>query len=145
MGSRFNFTDDYDRRLPIYICGRMTYITHFNVEAFFDARDKLESEGFMVQLPSDLDDPDVVAHLMRSPNGEPEDSALTWGECLAMDVRLIADEVGAVAVIPGWKRSKGARLETFVAYQVNKPIIYTTSLRRVPRAELFDAWKGDVL
>jgi hypothetical protein len=69
---------------------------------------------------------------MASPDGDPNSNltgGLTWGDCLAMDVKLISDICGGVAVLPGWHQSRGARLETFVAFLCGKPVVYAASLQ----------------
>jgi hypothetical protein len=114
----------------------------FNVPAFIAAGQSIEARGDRAQLPADLDEPEVVAKLMASPDGKGDVSGYTWGECLAMDVILIADKVDGVAVLHGWMKSKGARLETFVAFLVGKPIVYAASYRKVKKRDLIKAWLG---
>jgi hypothetical protein len=130
--------------IPTYVAGPMSGIESFNVPAFLDARDSLENRGYKAQLPADLDDPNVVQQLLTSPDGQHDSIAtgLTWGDCLAMDVKLISDVVGGVAVIDGWKNSRGARLETYVAYLVGKPIVFADTLEAVPYEALVEAWTG---
>jgi hypothetical protein len=121
----------------------MTGKSQFNVPAFIEAGEKLREDGYGVQLPADLDDPEVVDKLMKSADGLGNSgSGLTWGDCLAMDVKLIADIVDGIAVIPGWSKSKGARLETFVAFLCNKPVVYANSMRKVRKRDLIKAWLG---
>jgi hypothetical protein len=134
-----------DPEVPTYVAGPMSNLPQFNVPAFLDARDKLEAKGYQVQLPADLDEPEIVASLMLSVDGAHDPSktgGLTWGDCLALDVKLISDVVGGVAVIDGWENSRGARLETFVANLVGKPIVYAQSLEQVRFPELVEAWTG---
>ena len=125
--------------LPWYVAGPMSYIPKFNVPAFMDARQKLEARGYKVQLPADLDDPRIVEQLLLSPDGahNSEDTGgLTWADCLALDIKLIGDKCCGVAVIDVWQKSRGARLETYVAALVGKPIVYASSMRAVPKAQL---------
>lgn len=125
-----------------YVCGPMSNKPQFNVPAFIEAGQAIEERGDKAQLPADLDEPAVVAKLMASPDGVGDVSGYTWGECLAMDVILIADKVDGVAVLPGWHKSKGARLETFVAFLVGKPVVYASSFKRVKKRALIKAWLG---
>jgi hypothetical protein len=130
-----------------YLAGPMSNIPQFNVPAFLNGRDVLEARGLNIQLPADLDDPEIVAMLLQSPDGKHMEGAPTWGDCLAADVKLIADEVGGVIVLPGWKRSRGARLETFVCKPLcGKPVVYFPSTTRdlypVSDRQLAEAWLG---
>lgn len=123
-----------------YVAGKMTGVPHFNVPAFLAAAESLKKRGYGAQLPDDLDDPKIVAKLMESVDGAPGDSVLTWGECLGRDVVLIADVVDGIAVLPGWQKSRGARLETFVAFLCGKPVVYASSLQKVRKRKLIKAW-----
>lgn len=127
----------------LYVCGPMSNRPQFNVPAFLKAADVLRERGYGVQLPADLHDPETVNRLLASDDGVDSGSSLTWGDYLAMDVKLIADEVDGVCVLPGWNSSRGARLETFVAFLCDKPIIYYDSLQKVRKKVLIRAWLGD--
>ena len=59
---------------------------------------------------------------------------------MALDVKLISDQCQGVLVLPGWNKSRGARLETFVAALNGKPIRYVESGRTVPSAVLRKVW-----
>lgn len=130
-----------------YLAGPMSNIPQFNVPAFLAARDDLVSRGYSIQLPADLDDPEIVELLLQSDGTHSSvPNVPTWGECLAADVKLIADVVGGVIVLPGWKSSRGARLETYVSYMLcNKPVIYYSTLTPVPARDLASAYLGPEL
>lgn len=125
-----------------YVCGPMTGRPQFNVPTFLSAGEKLKEMGYGAQLPADLDQSEVVARLLSSETGLDDVSGYTWGECLAMDVKLIADVVDGIAVLPGWNKSKGARLETFVAFLCKKPVVHFGSMRKVKKSALVKAWLG---
>lgn len=112
--------------LRVYIAGPMTGIRQFNFPAFFSMAASLRTAGFDVHSPAEMDDEATRAVAMTSPDGAPGSGSAngeTWGDFLARDVKLLADSgIEAVVVLPGWQRSKGARLETFVASLVGLPV-----------------------
>lgn len=67
------------------------------------------------------------AEALASPDGKLIGGTLageTWGQVLARDVRIVADEVDAIAFLPDWEYSRGARLEAFVGLLCNKTFWY---------------------
>jgi Domain of unknown function (DUF4406) len=130
-------------RKHIYVAGPMTGIKCFNYPAFDVAVEKLRDDGFKVTSPHELDDPDTRAAALASPDGSPGSGSAngeTWGDFLARDLKLIADsDIEEIRVLPGWFRSKGARLETFVAQLCGKPVCYLDG-KPVPKGQLLLAW-----
>lgn len=113
--------------MKVYTAGPMTGIPQFNFPAFDAAAAMLRDWGYDVVSPAELDNKRDRAAAMRSKDG----SALsygkgvkaTWGDFLARDVKLISDGgIEAIVTLPGWRKSRGARLETFVGYLNNLPI-----------------------
>jgi hypothetical protein len=134
--------------IKVYVAGPMTHIPHFNIPAFEEAAATLRSRGYEVVSPVELDSAEMRAVGMASPDGDPapyygklKDS---WGNLLARDVRIITDEgIDAVYVLPGWERSRGARLETFVANAIHGLPVYSyPSRERVSEPSLLRAWVG---
>jgi hypothetical protein len=132
--------------MKVYTAGPMTGIPQFNFPAFDAAAAELRAAGYEVISPAELDDPVDRAAALASPDG----SALsygtgvkkTWGEFLARDVRLLADDgVEAIFVLPGWEKSRGARLETFVGFLCGIPILHLAG-NKVSMARLAMAWTG---
>lgn len=82
----------------LYISGPMTGIPEWNFPAFNAAADRLRGLGFDVVNPAD--------------GGAEEGKA--WEAYLREDLRLLLD-CDAVATLPGWRNSRGARLEVHVA------------------------------
>jgi hypothetical protein len=112
---------------PLYIAGPMTGIPQFNFPAFHEAAARLRSAGYAILSPAELDDPATAAAAMASPDGAPGSGCTngeTWGDFLARDVKMVADESCGVVLLSGWERSRGARLETFVALLCGHPICF---------------------
>lgn len=90
----------------LYISGPMTGIPHKNFNAFCDAATELSLGKYEVVNPWDLDFTDVKN---------------TWEECLRRDIRALM-ECDGVATLPGWKKSKGACLEVYIAKALKWPV-----------------------
>lgn len=132
----------------IYLAGPMTGLPQFNYPAFIAAAASLRGDGYDVVSPAELDDPDDRAAALASPDGSALRYTLaqakTWGDFLARDVKLLADDgVRAIVVLPGWEKSRGARLETFVGSKMCGMPIYSfheDGLLEVSDLNLYRAW-----
>ncbi len=100
----------------IYIAGPMRGIDQFNFPAFDAARDRFTAWGYEVISPADLDR-DAGFDPLSSP--EPADSG-ELGTVILRDVQAITrelrpvdgpDRFDAIALLPGWEKSKGAAVE----------------------------------
>lgn len=78
----------------VYVSGPMTGIPEFNFPAFRAAADRLRERGYTVINPADL-------------NPDPSTSRYT---CLRVDLAALV-EADALAMLPGWEHSPGARRE----------------------------------
>lgn len=130
--------------MKVYVANRMTGVPQFNYPWFDAAAAHLRDLGHEVLSPSELDAPEEREAFMASPDGLIWPGGVrTWGEILAADVQLIADSgIDAVVVGPEWFRSKGARLETFVAHLSGIPVLHYEDLEPVDKADLVAAWAG---
>ncbi len=109
----------------LYLGGPMTGKPQFNFPAFDRAAERLREHGYGIVSPAELDDPETRDAALASADGAPgtgSHSGQTWADFLARDVKLIADKVDGIVLLDGWEKSKGARLECFVARLDNKPI-----------------------
>jgi hypothetical protein len=90
----------------LYISGPMTGKPHKNYKAFFFAALALRDRGCAVVNPWELDVMDVKD---------------TWEECLRRDIVALMTCTG-VATLPGWKKSRGALLEVYIAKALKWPV-----------------------
>jgi hypothetical protein len=129
-----------------YLAGSMTNLPGFGFKVFDSVADELRTRGIDVVTPSELDEAASRKAAMQSKDGDPDAyykaTGLMRGRLLARDIRIVIDDVDSVIVMPGWRQSKGARLETFTAWLHGKPVLYYPTLRRVPDAALRSAWMG---
>lgn len=139
--------------MRLYVAGPMTGFPQFNIPQFDAAARLLREQGHDVVSPAELDNPETRAAALASPDGAPGSGSAngeTWGDFLARDVKLLADDgIEGVVVLPGWRRSRGARLETFVASAMcGLPILSVhvhdgmAVLDPVPPLVLYRAWTG---
>ena len=126
--------------MKLYIAGPMSGIPQFNFPAFFAAGDALRAAGYEVVNPAEIDHEEDKGLAMKSKDGQLSKSGhrKTWGDFLMRDVKLIADQVDGIAVLPGWENSRGARLECFVAATVQKPVFNYEDMNVIPPEVLMD-------
>lgn len=112
--------------MKFYVAGPMSGIKSFNYPLFDEVADVLREMGHEVISPSEMDDAATRKEAMASVDGTIVDGKCngdTWGDFLSRDVKLIADgEINAICLLPGWEKSRGARLEAFVALQLGYPM-----------------------
>lgn len=90
----------------IYVSGPMTGLPELNFPAFHAAAAALRAAGFEVINPAEHE----------------EAPGKTWAEYLRKDIRLLMD-CDAVALLPGWEQSKGARLERHIAIELGMTVL----------------------
>ena len=84
-----------------YISGPMTGYANYNRSAFEEAEELLKKHYPKVINPLKLKDPEGLT-------GDPE---YDWTLYLARDMAIISKKVSFLVMLPGWKNSRGARLE----------------------------------
>jgi hypothetical protein len=119
-------TNPFLKDVTIYIAGPMTGLPQFNIPAFERQTRRLRAAGYTVVSPVELDSELIRNEALASKTGAmPAGGKIggeTWGEILARDVRVIADTIDAICVLPNWQKSRGARLEVFVGMLCGKSI-----------------------
>ncbi len=131
--------------MRLYIAGPMTGIPQFNFPAFDLMAYLLRADGHEVVSPAELDSPEDRALALLSPDGHEKSVTKSWGDFLSRDVKLIADGgIEGIVVLPGWAKSRGARLETFVGRMLCGIKVYRRSadsfLVKVGMLELARGW-----
>lgn len=93
-------------RTTLYVSGPMTGIKDHNFPAFRAAAAELKLAGYRVEDPS-------VKGVVPG---------WTWEQYLKHDLIQMLRDCTGVAVLPGWRESRGAMLETYVANALGMPI-----------------------
>lgn len=112
--------------MRLYLAGPMTGYPDFNFPAFERAAVDLRQQGYLVWSPHESNMEADWAATHRStydpakgdPGSSPEYSHRYF---LAEDLRHVC-ESDTVAVLDGWEASLGARIETYVAFQLGIPV-----------------------
>lgn len=134
----------------------MSHLPSFNFPMFHAVAAKLRALSIDVVSPAETDPPDVQAAAMASPDGayDPKMSE-TWGDALARDVKMLADgaydpktglptPIDGIVFLPGWEKSKGARLESFVGLLTGKKFFEWDVAAELPLPRP-DAWVHNAL
>jgi hypothetical protein len=83
----------------LYVCGPMTGLPQLNFPSFFEADKQLRDAGYDVLNPADR---------AGRTEGKP------WDWYLRRCIKDVVDS-DALALLPGWRGSRGARLEHHIA------------------------------
>lgn len=115
--------------MKIYVAGPMRGIPEFNFPAFHAAAAHLRRDGHEVFNPAERD----IAHhgtdiSKGNATGDEALAAVTHGfnlrEALKDDLEFICLHADAIALLPGWENSKGARAELHTAIALGLQIIH---------------------
>ena len=99
----------------VYLAGPMRNLPLFNFPEFNRMADNLRSHGIKVFNPAEED--------AAIDGFDPaKDKAKSMSYYMTRDLPAVCQQ-DAVAVLAGWERSQGARLEVYVARALGKPII----------------------
>lgn len=97
--------------MRIYLSGPMTGLPNLNFPAFHAAAAKLRARGLEVVNPAEIN----------------PDTGMSWEECMRADIKALCD-CQALAMLPGWERSKGAHLEVHIAHRLGLRILAVADL-----------------
>lgn len=103
--------------MTIYLSGPMKGLPNFNYPAFNAAALRLREWGYTVLNPAENFGGD-----MYHPGGRPAYMRLDFKHVMESD---------AVAVLPGWRKSRGAQAEVLIATELELPIIDAATLKPI--------------
>jgi hypothetical protein len=100
--------------MKVYLAGPMRGHKNFNFPAFDFATAKLRSYGHEVFSPAERDRTAYGAEIENNPTGDEAKVAnpvCTIRDCMSADCEWISRNADAIALLPGWETSSGARAE----------------------------------
>lgn len=114
----------------VYLSGPMSGYPKLNFEAFDYYEKTLTERGFAVMSPARLDSDEFRAAVLRGDHdGENAQVGYDqkWVDSIVRDIEALS-ECNMVAVLPGWRKSLGARLEVTQAMSWAFPIYNAAEL-----------------
>jgi len=114
--------------MKLYLAGPMRGVPEFNFPAFFRAAAQLEREGHTVFNPAAKDNEKFGTDISKdNPEGREDIAAAHHGfslrEALGADLDWICTHADGVALLPGWRNSKGATAEHATAVALGLVVI----------------------
>ena len=113
--------------MHIYLAGPMRGYPQFNFPAFHQAEKELRYKGHDVFNPARRDEETHGKNISNSATGDLNDiknSGFSLREALAADTQWICLTAEAIALLPGWEKSKGAIAEKALADALSLQVIY---------------------
>lgn len=113
--------------MRVYLAGGMRGYPQFNFPTFFEAAARLRADNHEVFNPAEADLEKYGPGVFDSPTGSLEDIKITGFDlrkALKKDTSWICDNAEAIALLPGWERSKGASAEKALAEALGLEVIY---------------------
>jgi nucleoside 2-deoxyribosyltransferase len=102
--------------MRIYLAGPMRGLPNLNREAFDYWAAKLRADGHEVFSPAENNEKIYGAHIYRdNPEGDEGKAGIDGRVVFEHDLVWICRHADAVALMPGWENSKGAKAERAVA------------------------------
>jgi len=93
----------------VYVSGPMTNIPKLNFPLFAKVTKELRKAGHLVISPAEMD-------------GKPDINAV-WINCMRRDIICMLSKCYAVVLLPNWKKSRGAKIEVWIAKKLSIKII----------------------
>lgn len=100
----------------IYLAGPMTGVKDYNFPLFFEVEHELHCQGYRVENPAKNNGDTLSAAIADAQSEE-----RSWADYMRLDLVRLA-KADAVCLLPGWHNSRGARLERYIATELNMPV-----------------------
>lgn len=115
--------------MKVYVAGPMRGIPEFNFPAFNTAAALLRSQGHYVFNPAERDNErhgkDIsVGNITGCEVTAAKEHGFSLREALADDTKFICLEADAIALLPGWENSKGAKAELALSEALGHKVLY---------------------
>lgn len=115
--------------MKVYLAGPMRGIAEFNFPVFFAAAFLLRSKGHEVFNPAERDNEHHGTDISKgNATGDEAQAVQQHGfslrGALAADLAYICNHADAIALLPGWERSKGVAAELATARALGLKEIY---------------------
>lgn len=115
--------------MRIYLAGPMRGLPEFNFPAFYKAAKELREKGHEVFNPAERDNLKHGVDISKgNMTGDEKVAAAQHGfslrEALGADLAWICGQADAIALLPGWGMSKGARAELATAVALGLEVIH---------------------
>lgn len=115
--------------MKIYLAGPMRGYPQFNFPEFDKAASALRASGHEVFSPAEHDRTTYGASMeVSNQEGSEEKAAVDYGfdirKAMEADLTWICRNADAVALLPGWKKSRGATAEQACAIAINIKVVY---------------------
>ena len=113
----------------VYLAGPMTGYPHYNLAGFTAGANQLRNAGYEVVTPFECNS--VVWRRHHGRDFDPLVDTCDYGDPILGEMLL--EDLAAlraanlVAVLPGWEKSKGAKLEVMLAQNLGKRVMDVTS------------------
>ncbi len=106
-----------DKSIKWYLAGPMTGYPQFNIPLFDQVTALLRADGYTIVSPAERDTYETRLAALESQTGDHTDMTFkseTYGDMLARDMKILADEVDGIILLPGWAESNGAKTEAYI-------------------------------
>lgn len=114
--------------MKVYLAGPMRGYPEFNFPTFYKAARMLRAKGYHIFSPAERDNERHGADISKgNATGDEAIASAQHGfnlrEALGADLAWICSEAEAIALLPGWEKSKGAKAEYAAAIALGLQII----------------------